>query len=252
MAYASIAGRARTSAKNPQAHGICDRCGFRYNFVDLKFQFDWRGADLKNLYLKVCERCYDTPQEQLRAIVLPPDPEPIIYARPEIYSEDSTDYFSLESSVKDPTTGIPVPSTTILTAEDGSPLIKQPTGPAPVTGRAISNQGLTPDAQAQLVKAIKLHQPIQFLSIMANGTYTVTVTCSAAHGLSANSQIAVQGASNGEACGFFSVAITNPMVFTYTTNQTIPSGSLIGSRTTMVTVNAGLPWNMVVVPSDGI
>ena len=40
MGYASQAGRARTDASNPQAHAICDRCGFRYNHVDLRWQFE--------------------------------------------------------------------------------------------------------------------------------------------------------------------------------------------------------------------
>ena len=65
MSYASQAGRARTNPGSPDAHAICDRCGFRYNFKDLAFQFDWRGPTLKNLYILVCDECLDTPQEQL-------------------------------------------------------------------------------------------------------------------------------------------------------------------------------------------
>jgi len=81
MGYASQAGRARTNARSPQAHAICDRCGFRYNWVNLTWQYDWRGASLQNLKILVCETCYDAPQEQLRAIVVPADPTPIINAR---------------------------------------------------------------------------------------------------------------------------------------------------------------------------
>jgi hypothetical protein len=77
MGYASQSGRARTSARNPQAHAICDRCGFRYNHVDLRWQYDWRGASLMNIRLLVCDPCYDKPQSQLRAIVVPADPMPI-------------------------------------------------------------------------------------------------------------------------------------------------------------------------------
>ena len=77
MGYASLAGRAKTSATNPQAHAICDRCGFRYNLVSLRWQYDWRGTSLQNLRLLVCNRCYDEPQEQLRAIVVPADPVPV-------------------------------------------------------------------------------------------------------------------------------------------------------------------------------
>ena len=77
MAYASQAGRARTSPSNPQAHAICDRCGFRYNLVNLSWQFDWAGASLINKRLLVCNPCNDNPQQQLRAIVLPADPVPV-------------------------------------------------------------------------------------------------------------------------------------------------------------------------------
>ena len=96
MGYASQAGRARTSATNPQAHAICDRCGFRYNWVNLTWQYDWRGASMQNLRILVCEDCYDVPQEQLRAIVVPADPTPIINARVQdfVAAETNTRYTS--------------------------------------------------------------------------------------------------------------------------------------------------------------
>lgn len=90
MAYASQAGRARTNPKSPQAHAICDRCGFRYNHVDLKWQYDWRGTSLQNIKLLVCDTCYDVPQEQLRAIVIPADPTPIMNPRTEDFATAST------------------------------------------------------------------------------------------------------------------------------------------------------------------
>jgi hypothetical protein len=78
------------------------------------------------------------------------------------------------------------------------------------------------------------------------------VTCSSAHGLSTNAQVAVDGASNPEANGFFSIIVTTGTAFTYASNKTIPAGSLIGTKTLMVTANAGLPWNMPLVPQTGI
>ena len=96
MGYASKVGRARTSSSNPQAHAICDRCGFRYNWVDLRWQYDWRGASLRNIRVLVCDECYDTPQEQLRAIVVPADPTPIVNARVQdfVQAETNTRYTS--------------------------------------------------------------------------------------------------------------------------------------------------------------
>jgi hypothetical protein len=92
MSYASISGRAKTSARNPQAHAICDRCGMRYNHVDLSFQYDWAGATVQNKRLLVCRRCHDEMQSQLRSITLPGDPPPIINPRPETYNLPTTDY----------------------------------------------------------------------------------------------------------------------------------------------------------------
>lgn len=88
MSYASRAGRARTSMRNPRAHAICDRCGFRYNHDELRFQFDWAGTSLINKQILVCQRCIDKPQQQLRAIILPADPVPIRNPRPEYYDEE--------------------------------------------------------------------------------------------------------------------------------------------------------------------
>ena len=98
MAYASIAGRARTSAKNPQAHAICDRCGMRYNHADLQWQNDWAGATVVNKRLLVCRHCLDEMQSQLRAITLPPDPPPILNPRPETYALLTTDYRITETA----------------------------------------------------------------------------------------------------------------------------------------------------------
>jgi len=88
MSYASKAGRARASARNPRAFGVCDRCGFWFNHDRLRFQFDWAGNALINKQLLVCSRCYDKPQQQLRAIILPADPVPIRNPRPEFFDED--------------------------------------------------------------------------------------------------------------------------------------------------------------------
>lgn len=68
---------------NPTAFGQCDRCGRWRNQPDLVWQFAWAGQELFNVQVRVCkDTCYDTPNEQLRTIVLPPDPPPVINARP--------------------------------------------------------------------------------------------------------------------------------------------------------------------------
>lgn len=128
MSYASRAGRARTSAKNPQAHAICDRCGSRLNHVDLSWQFDWAGAALVNKRLLVCGECTDTPQQQLRTIVLPADPPVIVNARPEYFIEAETNYRRTMGSRIDPKTGITVPTGDTRILMNDSDRVVQQTG----------------------------------------------------------------------------------------------------------------------------
>jgi len=91
-------GRAYVDPANPRAWGTCDRCGFNYNLASLNWQYDWRGATLQNLRLLVCDTCLDEPSPWFRSIVLPPDPSPIINARPEPYTIDETDFLSTEAN----------------------------------------------------------------------------------------------------------------------------------------------------------
>lgn len=48
----------------------------------LTFQFQYAGPNLQNLRLLVCPNCLDVPQPQLKPRILPPDPVPIMNARP--------------------------------------------------------------------------------------------------------------------------------------------------------------------------
>ena len=132
MGYASQSGRARTSAKGPQAHAICDRCNFRFNHVDLRWQFDWRGASLQNIRLLVCRTCEDTAQTQLRAIVVPADPVPIQNPRVQDFVTAGTNYrVTSGQNTVDPTTGIPVPGGNTRITQNNNTRVTQQTG-APV------------------------------------------------------------------------------------------------------------------------
>lgn len=84
-------GRAKTSPSNPQAYACCDRCSIWTNLVSLKWQYQYAGTRLQNQHLLVCDRCLDVPQPQLRARILPPDPVPVMNARPEqFYVDENT------------------------------------------------------------------------------------------------------------------------------------------------------------------
>jgi len=150
MGYASRSGRARTSARNPRAFGVCDRCSLWYNHQNLQWQYDWAGASLINKRILVCNTCYDTPQNQLRAIVLPADPVPIVNPRVEPYLWDSTDYRQVSGyNTVDPYTGIPVPRGDVrVTSRDDDPTVDkrvtQQTGEAP--GGTNQQPGTDPNA----------------------------------------------------------------------------------------------------------
>ena len=85
-------GRARVDANNPQAFGVCDRCGIWDNQKDLRWQFDYRGPNLQNLRILVCQYCLDIPQPQLKPRIIPPDPMPVLNARPENFSVDEQNW----------------------------------------------------------------------------------------------------------------------------------------------------------------
>lgn len=131
MAYASKLGRARISARNPQAAGICDRCGFVYNHNRLSWQYDWAGASLINKRILVCDTCLDVPQQQLRAIVIPADPVPIQNPRIQDYVTAETDYRTTQGNTVNYQTGIPVPGGDTRITQNDDNRVTQQTGEAP-------------------------------------------------------------------------------------------------------------------------
>lgn len=69
---------------DPTALAQCDRCGLWRNLPDLVEQTQWAGQQLVGTQVLVCRettRCFDIPNEQLRTIILPPDPPPVLNAR---------------------------------------------------------------------------------------------------------------------------------------------------------------------------
>src|SRR5580693_1043134 len=80
--------RARVNPSHPEAWGTSDRDGHIRNLVDMQWQYEWAGTQLINKRILVGRDELDEPQEQLRSIKLPPDPDPIFNARPEPYGMD--------------------------------------------------------------------------------------------------------------------------------------------------------------------
>lgn len=132
MGYSSRSGRASTSPSGPRAHAICDRCGFRYNHIDLQWQFDWRGATLQNTRVLVCNVCNDDQQQQLRAIVIPADPVPIMNPRVQDFVAASTTQRTTSGqNTTDFWTGIPVPGDVVRITQNDDTRVTQQTGEPP-------------------------------------------------------------------------------------------------------------------------
>lgn len=118
MAWRPHPRMARTDSAWPEAWGTCQRCGFIGNLINFKWDIQFAGPSLINKRFLVCEPCLDIPQEQLRTIILPPDPPPVFNALPEPYVVDETDWLS---------TGVrPDNPNTILETQDGELLVTQP------------------------------------------------------------------------------------------------------------------------------
>jgi hypothetical protein len=245
MGYASRSGHARTSTKKPEAFGRCFRCSRWFNRNALQFQHDWRGTSIVNLWILVCEDCYDVPQEQLRALQLPADPTPVWFPSVEQFEADETDYRSTLPIPVHPIVGIPIPAATALrVTEDCRNRITQPIG---------EPDGLVQEAvmpyNGGVQKAFGV--PLPLLSVTANGTAMITVTCYQVHGLQPNDQVSVEGLSDGGADGFYSVQVPTATVFTYTTPDNVPAGSLLAPTTRIVTARVGLPYGSATIPAAG-
>lgn len=83
MAYADRAGHATVDPQRPRAFGVCDYCGAWWQRDRLIPQYEWFGAELADTHFRACPECISKPQDQLRPVLLPPDPVPIIDPRPE-------------------------------------------------------------------------------------------------------------------------------------------------------------------------
>lgn len=249
MGFASKLGRARISARNPRAAGQCDRCGLIYNHVNLQWQYDWRGASLQNLRLLVCDDCLDAPQQQLRAIVVPSDPTPILNPRTTDYVTAEQNTRTTQGNTVNAQTGIPIPGGNTRVTQNDQIRVTQQTGG---TNADLSQQpGLDQNAIMPLSGATAYGVVLPLVSVVSDGAGLVTVTCSAAHGLSNNDQISVEGLSAATANGFYSITVTTGTAFTYQVNPVLAAGALLTGTTRMVTANAGLPYDNTQIPQTG-
>lgn len=242
MGYASRSGRARTSARSPRAFGVCDRCSLWYNHQNLKWQFDWAGASLINKRILVCDTCYDTPQNQLRAIVLPADPVPIVNPRVEPYLWDSTDYRQVSGyNTTDPYTGIPVPRGDVrVTSADDDPTVDK---------RVVQQTGEAPNGTNQLPGTDPNAVTFRLVSAVAdNGNGAIRLTVGNTNGFITGQGVTVQEVEGVTgANGDFYITVINK------TQIDLDGSTFSGSYTSggYVINNPSLPRGFNEIPRTG-
>ena len=122
-------GRAKVSTRNPEAFAICDACQFLYNHSELRWQMEWGGNKLINKKLLVCRRCNDIPNTQLRAIVLPADPIPVLNPRVNNWRAAEGNFRTTSGqNAVDPETGIPIPGSVMRITENDDARVTIQTG----------------------------------------------------------------------------------------------------------------------------
>ena len=82
MSYRAYTGHAEVDIDDIRAFAICERCGSLWNHDQLSWQYDYRGPSPQNTRKLVCPTCLDAPNPTSKSIVLPPDPVPVLNARP--------------------------------------------------------------------------------------------------------------------------------------------------------------------------
>ena len=242
MGYASRSGRARTSAKDPRAFAVCDRCGMWYNHHRLQWQYDWAGASLINKRLLVCNTCYDQPQNQLRAIVVPADPTPIINPRTEPYAYDSSNTRQVSGyNTTNAATGIPVQGGDLRVTSSGGvqtsdPRVTQMTG----EGSRGTNQLPGTDPNAVTYRTVT--------NAANNGSGLIRLTVATTNGLITNQKVTVrevEGATSAN--GNWTITVVN------TTQIDLQSSSFSSSYTSggYVINNPSLPYDFTEIPRTG-
>lgn len=242
MGYASTAGRARTNSRHPEAHAICDRCGCRYNLADLRWQFDWRGTSMQNLRILVCSPCYDEPQQQLRSIIIPADPQPVLNARPENFDNASVDYRAISTPIPvDPITGIAEPTTIYRITQAGDYRTTQAIG---------IPDDIDADAQPPQFETTLYGVKLGVLSAVADANSNIQVTAAAPHGLSSGAQVIAQGVAVG-ANGVFEVVVNSATAFMYPARRLMPPGSILLPNAIILTALVGQPREYTLAQPNG-
>jgi hypothetical protein len=230
-------GRAKVSTRNPEAFAICDNCGFLYQHSELRWQLQWAGNKLVNLRQLVCRRCNDIPQTQLRAIVIPADPMPVMNPRVQNYQQASTDYRSTSGqNTVDPETGIPILGNTLRITENDDYRVTQQTGEPPLG----KNQLPGTDQNAVTYRIIS--------NAVNNGSGLIRLTVNTTNGMITGQQVTVGDVfGTTEANGNWTIAVIN------LTQVDLQNSSFVNAYSSggYIANNPALPYNFTEIPKTG-
>lgn len=230
-------GRAKVSTKNPEAFAICDNCGFLYNHSELRWQFQWAGNKLVNMRQLVCRRCNDLPQTQLRAIVIPADPMPVMNPRPQNYQLAETDYRTISGqNTTDPDTGIPILGTTMRITENDDYRVTQETG-AP-NGSLNELPGTDPNAVTYRIIS----------NAVNNGAGLIRITINTTSGMITGQQVTIgEVAGTTEANGNWTITVID------LTTVDLDNSAFTNAYTSggYIVNNPSLPYGSTEIPRTG-
>jgi len=203
---------------------------------------DWAGASLINKRMLVCNTCYDEPQQQLRAIIIPADPVPIINPRVEPYAWDEIDRRQVSGyNTTSPSTGIPVQAgptraTTIDDDVQDGIRVTQQTGEAPYG----KNQLPGTDPNAVTYRNI--------VSVTNNGIGFIRITVSVTSGFITGQRVIIQevgGVPNAN--GRWAITVINQTQFDL--QGSTFAGSYTGGG--YVINDPSLPYGFEQIPRTG-
>jgi hypothetical protein len=203
---------------------------------------DWAGASLINKRMLVCNTCYDEPQQQLRAIIIPADPVPIINPRVEPYAWDEIDRRQVSGyNTTSPSTGIPVQAgptraTTIDEDVQDGIRVTQQTGEAPYG----KNQLPGTDPNAVTYRNI--------VSVTNNGIGFIRITVSVTSGFITGQRVIIQevgGVTNAN--GRWAITVVNQTQFDL--QGSTFAGSYTGGG--YVINDPSLPYGFEQIPRTG-
>lgn len=225
--------RAEVDPHNPRGWFSSDRNGHIGNLYRAKWQFEYRGSKLINTRILVHEDELDVPQRQLGTIVIPPDPLPLINARPENYAIDeepvstryTIDKFGNLGGTRILMTpaGSLIPSNRIVTLTGGGSSINRFSVPlqAGLPPAVFVNNGIFTEATAASVTpplpGSRVNGNLLVAWCRQAGTGTATLSVSAgwtlcaqdSQGASRPSVVAYSYVTGGESAPVFSSTITS-------------------------------------------